>query len=970
MDRSACEVESDPHSIVAGMLREVDANAGVRQLARVAIESLRHLSGCDAGAIRMRDGDDFPFVETQGFPARLVNLESSLCSKSTDGSFELGLDGCPVVHCLCGAVALGKFDGAQPFFTPRGSFWTGDAPELIGGATLIDPPARLRGRCIEDGFRSLALVPVRNGGGIVGVFMLGDKQAGRITEASVGVVERVVEALGPHLAERRTFDALRDSEHRYRALFDNMMEGFVYFQMIFDEQGMPVDALCLSANDSFRKLTGLTDVVGKRVREVMPDFLEDAPDLVEWCGRVCATGTPERFEVYFRPLERWLQMAAYSPEDGHLVAVFEDITERKLLEQSLRLTQLSLDRAKEPAMWVAPEGGILYANDSLCERLGHTRDEVLGLKIWDVDGLLTEEDWPATWEGFVSDGSSVLESLYLADDGELFPVELSRTHVRESSAEHALVFVRDVTERKRAELALLESSELFRQAFHATPVGVALCRMADGFYYDINESYEKILGYARDELVGRANIDSGIFPDAAFRKELLQEIQVKGGIQNREVVLTAKSGEPRHILLTSQSVERDNERCVLSFFTDITERVRSEQALHDQREQFRQAQKMEAIGQLAGGIAHDFNNVLTAIIGYSDLILGSAGSASSAVQDDVREIKAAAERASRLTRQILAFSRRQTLRPELVSLNQLLINMDRLLGRTLGAHIEMISLLKSNLGLVEVDVTQFEQVILNLAVNARDAMPGGGKLTLETANVDLGPEFCRAHGDLTPGAHVMLAVSDTGEGMDQETKSHIFEPFFTTKPAGQGTGLGLATVYGIVKQSGGSIFVHSKPDQGTSIKIYLPRVDRPPQPQRSQPEEPQTVRGHESILVLEDEEPVRTLVTRILTGQGYKVTPASFGREAVTLLEAKDLHFDLLLSDLILPGELQGHQVAREAERLRPGLPVLFMSGYSRDAVMHAGRLDEGVNYLEKPFTPDILTKRVREVLDRRGLTQ
>ena len=349
-----------------------------------------------------------------------------------------------------------------------------------------------------------------------------------------------------------------------------------------------------------------------------------------------------------------------------------------------------------------------------------------------------------------------------------------------------------------------------------------------------------MLGYSRDELVGRMNIDSGIFSDAAFRRELLREIHLRGGIQNREIVLTSRSGEPRNVLLTSQSVERDNERCILSFFTDITDRVRSDQALHEQQEQFQQAQKMEAIGQLAGGIAHDFNNVLTAIIGYSDLILASAGSASSAVQDDVREIKIAAERAGRLTKQILAFSRRQALRPELVSLNQLLINMDRLLGRTLGEHIEMVSLLKRDLGLVEVDVTQFEQVVLNLALNARDAMPEGGKLTLETANVDLGPEFCRTQGDLTPGAHVMLAVSDTGEGMDDETQSHIFEPFFTTKPAGQGTGLGLATVYGVVKQSGGSIFVHSKPGQGTSIKIYLPRVDKPPLPQSSLPDKPRS----------------------------------------------------------------------------------------------------------------------------------
>jgi CheY-like chemotaxis protein len=316
-----------------------------------------------------------------------------------------------------------------------------------------------------------------------------------------------------------------------------------------------------------------------------------------------------------------------------------------------------------------------------------------------------------------------------------------------------------------------------------------------------------------------------------------------------------------------------------------------------------------------------------------------------------------------LTKQILAFSRKQALRPECVCINDVIASMEPLLRRTLGEDIDLLTLFHPDLGLTEVDVHQFEQVVLNLAVNARDAMPHGGRLTIETGNVEIGEEYCRTHADCSPGGYVMLSVSDTGVGMDQGTKSHIFEPFFTTKASGEGTGLGLSTVYGIVRQSEGCIFVYSEPGRGTTFKIYLPRVEAG----RTLVQEATFVAAEpaagERILLVEDEQALRSLITRVLEGLGYEVVGVGSAREALDVLPGMAQPPDLLITDVVLPGDMQGNHLAEELARSWPDMPVLYMSGYTRNAIVHAGRLDAGVNFLEKPFTPDVLASRVRDLL-------
>ncbi len=380
------------------------------------------------------------------------------------------------------------------------------------------------------------------------------------------------------------------------------------------------------------------------------------------------------------------------------------------------------------------------------------------------------------------------------------------------------------------------------------------------------------------------------------------------------------------------------------------------------QEQLRQSQKMEAVGQLAGGVAHDFNNILLAILGYGEL-LASGLPVDHALQDEVREIRKAAERAAGLTNQLLAFSRRQVLEPKVLNLNGLVENIQKMLHRVLGEHVELTTALDPALANVRADAGQLEQVVVNLAVNARDAMPKGGKLTLETSNVELDETYSRDHAGVQVGPHVLLAVSDTGAGMDAETLSHLFEPFFTTKEKGKGTGLGLATVYGIVKQSGGHIWVYSELRHGTTFKIYLPRVNESPEaPRRPALAVTEDVSGSETILLVEDEEAVRRLVRIVLEGKGYTVLEAS-GWQVALEIAGRQHPIELVITDVVMPG-VGGPELASRLEAAHPRIRVLFMSGYTDGAVPSQGPLAATTAFLQKPFTPQSLLRKVREVLD------
>lgn len=607
---------------------------------------------------------------------------------------------------------------------------------------------------------------------------------------------------------------------------------------------------------------------------------------------------------------------------------------------------------------------IVEANDPALQAHGYSREELLGLRMPDLMPPEALAETEIRMAEAMDQSAPVYETTHRRKDGSVFPVEVSGRAVVVDGKKSYQAIIRDISERKKAEEALLASEVRYRRLFEASRDGVLILDADSGKIVDSNPFLEELLGYSHSQLIGTAIWELGSFKDIAANEAKFEELRRSECVRYEDLPLETSDGRLVDVEFISNSYAANHQRVIQCNIRDISERKRAEKTLRESEEQLRQSQKMEAVGQLAGGIAHDFNNLLTSILGYSELLLNSGAIRDSSAYKDLQEIKHAGERAGALTKQILAFSRRQTLRPDVVSLNEVLDGMELLLRRTLGEDIDLVSLQHPDLGHADIDVHQFEQVLMNLAINARDAMPKGGRLTLETANVGLDEEYCRTHPEVMPGAYVMLAVSDTGIGMDKETLAHAFEPFFTTKSPGEGTGLGLAMVYGIVKQSRGNIFVYSELGKGTTFKIYLPQVATDQAVESAVLRELIPSPGNETVVVVEDESSLRSLIERVLGAAGYKVILFGSADEAAFALEQDDLAMDLLLTDVVLPGVMQGNDLARRIHDRRPGLPVLFMSGYTRNAIVHAGRLDDGVNFIEKPFTPEALVATVRAVLD------
>jgi two-component system cell cycle sensor histidine kinase/response regulator CckA len=646
----------------------------------------------------------------------------------------------------------------------------------------------------------------------------------------------------------------------------------------------------------------------------------------------------------------------------HFLGCQEDVTEHKMAEQKIRDSEERFRQLAENLQEVFFVTSIslremLYVSPAYEEIWGRSCQSLYDNPQSFIDPVVAEDReglfaFVATLQK--GDIPVPIEYRVLRPDGSIRWVLAHGAPIRDASGVVYRISgtALDVTDRRAAEEASQESATRFRLLTEASFDGIDI--VVNGVVHEANQGLADMLGYTIEELIGSPVLD---FVDEESHETV--KLRIAEGFDGiYEFVARHKSGRKMTLEAAGKGHIINGQSGRITALRDVTEK----RALENQ---FRQAQKMEAVGRLAGGVAHDFNNLLTVIMAYTEILSADLGPGDER-REDLDEILKASKAAASLTRQLLAFSRQQVIEPRLVHLNEILGSSHKMLGRLIGEDIELVSNLSESSCPVVIDPGQFEQIIMNLAVNARDAMPTGGKLTLETAIVDLDEEYARNHLPAVAGRFAMVAISDSGIGMSAETKARLFEPFFTTKEVGKGTGLGLATVYGIVKQSNGFIWVYSEPGHGTTFKVYFPLADGEGKPEACHVET-ERLEGTETILLVEDSPPVRAAALRVLERLGYRMLEAPTAKAALAMAAKKQEQIDLLLTDVVMP-EMSGRQVAEQFALFRPEAGVLFMSGYTDDAVVRHGILQAGVAYLQKPFTGESLASKVRAVLDaRRG---
>jgi PAS domain S-box-containing protein len=595
-----------------------------------------------------------------------------------------------------------------------------------------------------------------------------------------------------------------------------------------------------------------------------------------------------------------------------------------------------------------PSLRVIQANRAFTRLLGYTPEEIPNLTVRDIT---------ATDPAHILEVMKMLETTsevpiglrnFRRKDGTLLEIEttIARTKIGDRFVD--CVVARDPTERREAERAWREGAQRTRIFADAAFEGIVITDA--GRVSDANERTAELVQTPRPDLVGRDVLD---FFTQEARADVAEHL-ARGASHLTEHELLRADGSKVPVEIRTKPIQIGDRDLRVTAIRDIRERRSLE-------EQVRLAQRMESIGRLAGGVAHDFNNLLTVILSQVEFLTGSSRDQDA---DELGQIRAAAERAAELTRQLLAFARKQMVEPKVFDLNDLVARVDKLLRRVIGEDVLLSVIQSPDRGLVRADPGQIEQVLVNLVVNARDAMENGGRLTIETANAELGVEYAAAHPGVLPGPYVMVSVSDTGIGMNATILERIFEPFFTTKGPGKGTGLGLATCYGIVKQSGGSIFVYSEPGKGTTFKVYLPRVSAPPTPSAARIAKAAT-RGTETLLVVEDDEMVRRVAVRILRAMGYVVHETGDPLEALELFDKISPPVALLVVDVVMTG-MSGRELADRLRLRRPDLKVLYTSGYTENTIVHHGVVDAGINFLAKPYVAEALATRVRQALDER----
>jgi len=710
-------------------------------------------------------------------------------------------------------------------------------------------------------------------------------------------------------------------------------------------------------------------VLGKKADEVLGKRLFDAfieargSDFEYVYSMAVKEGIAATFETCFEPWGEWFEVRVYPHEDG-ISVFFQVTTERKREHQALLASEekyRTLFESAGDAIFIHDlEGNFIEVNKQAAKRLGYTREELLRMGPRHIDSERFADLLPERIETLAKNGQLSCETAHMRKDGVEIPVELSSRIINYKGSQAVLTVARDIRERKEAEAERNRLLELYESTLSGLPLSllvvdrdleavIANQRFMDNFSREWSGEEGKPISGIIDPDFLEANKIAEMAKNTSLDgqpREIRETVYHGGGEGERVINLYVKrlggSGEELRIMLA---------------FEDITEQVRL-------KEQLLQSQKMEAIGRLAGGVAHDFNNLMTAVMGNCEIamaIMGESGPSSL----ELSEIKKAAERASALTRQLLAFSRKQVMKTVYMDLNESVKNMERMLRRLIGEDVKLLTSLGPDLGKIKADPTQIEQVIINLAVNARDAMPTGGMLGIATYRQTLGEDFCRTRAGIQPGEYVVLKISDTGEGIDPEILPHVFEPFFTTKDVSRGTGLGLATAYGIITQSGGCVEIDSWPAKGTVFSIYFPLAGDTATVDDNSDTPAVDLSGSETVLVVEDDRAVRELVVRVLRNRGYKILTASSGEEALRLAKSYADPVHLLLTDIVMPG-MNGKELSENLIGLKGDMPVIYMSGYTKNVIARHGVLDPGVVLIEKPFHPDELLDTVRRELNKK----
>ncbi|MFH1888447.1 MAG: PAS domain S-box protein [Pseudomonadota bacterium] len=956
-------------NLYAEVLGILNHSGGWESILDSLLEAIVEFSGFEAVGIRLRQGGDFPYLRSRGFPDGFLEQENSLCACDTQGKACLDEQGRPVLEGLCGNVVQDRVDPSLPFFTQAGSFWTNSTTAFLATTTEKERQGRTRNLCNTLGYESLALIPLRVDGDIVGLLHLADHRRNRLSSDMVEFFEMVAASIGVALKRMAAEEQVGLANARLGlalkfsgvGLWDwNITEEKLYFSPEWKKQiGYEPDEL----KDEFASWENHLHPEDKdRVKGYLQSYLE---------------GREAEYSIEFRLRHRdgsyrWIlaQGEALGRESGkpsRMLGCHVDITGHKEAGAALAKSESLFRKVFETlpvGLWIADEKGTLLMGNPA------------GVKIWGGSPLVDQEQYgvfkarslpsgktikPQDWAlaRTVNEGVTVTDELLEIDafDGVTRTILNYTTPVLDDKGaiQNAIVVNLDITERRKAEEALRASAE----KLHAIVDNIGICialvdtdmrvlemnrRMREWFpAVDLGKKplcYQVFNNPPRDAICSycptcRSLEDGGIH-------ETVTETPQGGGIRNYRIVSSAIRDAQGAVVGAIEMVE------------DISEKRLMEA-------QFLQAQKMEAVGRLAGGVAHDFNNMLGVILGYAELALDRL-SEDDPVREDLAEIIKAGGRSADLTRQLLAFARRQIAVPRVVDLNRVMEHSGNMMRRLVGEDIEVRFTPGPDLWPVSIDPSQVDQIIANMMVNARDAIHGVGRISLETENVVLDTEYCRTHLDLTPGEYTMLSISDTGEGMDRETREQIFEPFFTTKREGKGTGLGLSTVFGIISQNNGAIQAYSSPGKGTTFRIYLPRhlggeAGLPEEILETLP------RGRETILVVEDEGQILRLAQRILSRLGYRVLTAQTPGEALILAEKHPDPLNLLITDVVMPG-MNGRELSERLTALKPGVKVLFMSGYTADVIAHHGVLAEGLHFIQKPFIQGPLARKVRSVLD------